>query len=84
MKMEIISFEDKQPKRGKIICFSESNATANFYLLDNKGYVWGTFLGSDEWEYACTHDELQQYGHYSHRARIGDIFDIDFDIPKDE
>lgn len=82
MKLEVISFKDNAPKRGKIICFSESNSEADFFCLDRKGSAWINMLG--DCDYACHASELQDYGHYSHWARIGKVFDIEFHIPEDE
>ena len=82
MNLKIISFKDNSPKRGKIICFSQSDVAADFFLLDRQGYAW--ICVGDEWECACVGAELQKYGHYSHWARIQSVFDIKFDIPKDE
>lgn len=82
MKLDVISFKDKQPKRGKIICFSEDESKADFYSLDNAGWAWINCL--DECEFACAYNKIQEYGNYSHWARIRGIFDIKFNIPKDE
>lgn len=82
MKLEIINFKDKSPKRGKIICFSETDAEADFYFLDTSGNAYGKM--GDEWEYACTIEQLQDYGHYTHWSRTDKIFDIKYDIPKDD
>ena len=81
MKLEIINFKDKTPKRGKIICFSEADADAGFHFLDNTGNVWTKV--TDEWEYGCQIEDLEMYGHYTHWARIDKVFNIDFDIPKE-
>lgn len=81
MKLEIFSFEDKTPKRGKIICFSEVNRHAAFYLLDGRSDAWGICI--DELEYACPASDLQNYGHYSHWARVDKTFNIDWDIPEE-
>lgn len=83
MKIDVVNFEDRAPKRGKVICFSEKNADAAFYLLDGKGNVWGFTQGDDEWHYACPADELSKYGHYSHWARTDQGFDIKYNIPKE-
>ena len=83
MKLEIFSFNDKTPKRGKIICFDEQDAEADFYLLDGRGDAWGKMRGGDEWEYACDSKKIQDYGQYSHWARVDKAFNIDYDIPKE-
>jgi len=82
--MIILKFKDKTPKRGKIICFTEKDASASFYFIDGTGWCWGKCLGSDEWEYACHWDELSKYGSYSHWARLGKDLNVVFDIPQED
>ena len=79
--MIILKFKDKTPKRGKIICFSEKDASASFYFIDGTGWCWGKCPGSDEWEYAC---DVSKYGSYSHWARLGKDINVVFDIPQED
>jgi len=83
MNLKIISFADKSPMRGKVICFSEKEAEADFYYLDGAGSAWYKVRGYDEWEYVCNSVVLKMYGNYTHWARIKDVFDIECNIPKE-
>jgi hypothetical protein len=82
MKLEIFSFKDKTPNRGKIICFSEEDAQADFYFLDGRGDAWYKINECSDWEYGCSADKLSVFGHYSHWARTDKAFSIDYNIPK--
>jgi len=84
--MEIYSFKDKTPKRGKIVCFSEEDAQANFYFLDGRGDAWSRTDETCGWEHACRAEDLSSYrwGHYSHWARTDKVFNMEYDIPKDD
>ncbi len=79
MKLEIFSFKDKMPKRGKIVCFNDYQP--GYYYLDYQGNVWG-FI-AEECEYACQLKDLQSYGSYTHWARTDKAFKIDYNIPKE-
>jgi hypothetical protein len=81
MELKIFRFTDKEPRRGKIVCFNEDDAQADFYFLDGKGLAWGKVSECSEWEFACPIPEVQKYGGYSHWARTDKFFNIDFDIP---
>ena len=83
MKFNLNSFKDKQPKRGKIICFNAYGPA--YYLIDYSGNVYGFY--SEELGYACQLEDLQEYGSYKYWDRITKELEkalrIDFTIPED-
>jgi len=82
MELKIFSFDDKTPKRGKVVCFDENGGSAAFYLLTNDG--WVVNVGPCyESEWCCEVECLQSYGGYTHWARIDKVFNVTIEKPKD-
>lgn len=81
-KLEIYTWDEKQPKQGYVVCFNEDNGEARFYRIDNTGEVWESTI-FDDVEYCGHVSDLQEYGHYTHWSRLGGVFNHKIDIPKE-